>query len=119
MTYRVFDAFVLRALEMATIRTGESTAMKSSMPASASRREFIKTTGKLAAVSALANVAIPAVHAVGSDLIQVALIGCGGRGGGAAANALSVKRGPIKLVAMADVFPDRLQRDLSGLQKKF
>ena len=63
--------------------------------ASASRREFIKTTGKLAAVSALANVTIPAVHAAGSDQIQVALIGCGGRGGGAAANALSVRRGPF------------------------
>jgi hypothetical protein len=45
------------------------------MQASASRREFTKNTGKLAAVSALANVAIPAVHAAGSDLIQVALIG--------------------------------------------
>ena len=93
--------------------------MKSSMPASASRREFIKNTGKLAAVSALANVAIPAVHAAGSDLIQVALIGCGGRGGGAAANALSVKRGPVKLVAMADIFPDRLQKDLTKLQMQF
>ena len=51
--------------------------MKSSIQASASRREFIKNTGKFAAVSALANVAIPAVHAAGSDVIQVALIGCG------------------------------------------
>src|SRR3984957_12271668 len=93
--------------------------MKSSIQASASRREFIKNTGKLAAVSALANVAIPAVHAGGSDLIQVALIGCGGRGGGAAANALSVKRGPVKLVAMADIFPDRLQKDLTKLQMQF
>src|SRR6202453_4144383 len=93
--------------------------MNSSMQASASRREFIKNTGKLAAVSALANVAIPAVHAAGSDVIQVALIGCGGRGGGAAANALSVKRGPVKLVAMADIFPDRLQTDLTKLQMQF
>src|ERR1700761_5231470 len=93
--------------------------MKSSIKVSESRREFIKNTGKLAAVSALANVAIPAVHAAGSDLIQVALIGCGGRGGGAAANALSVKRGPIKLVAMADIFPDRLQKDLTKLQTQF
>src|SRR5579863_9144579 len=93
--------------------------MKSSMPASASRREFIKNTGKLAAVSALANVAIPAVHAAGSDLIQIVLIGCGGRGGGAAANALSVKRGPIKLVAMADLFPERLEHDLKNLQQHF
>ena len=93
--------------------------MKSYLQVSTSRREFIKNTGKLAAVSALANVAIPAVHAAGSDLIQVALIGCGGRGGGAAANALSVKRGPVKLVAMADIFPDRLQKDLTKLQMQF
>src|ERR1700687_4298314 len=93
--------------------------MKSSMQASASRREFIKNTGKLAAVSALANVAIPAVHAAGSDLIQVALIGCGGRGGGAAANALSVKRGPVKLVAMADLYPERLTSDLNRVQQRF
>jgi predicted dehydrogenase len=86
---------------------------------SSSRREFIKTSGKAAAFSALAGVAIPAVHAAGSDLIQVALVGCGGRGGGAAANALSVKRGPVKLVAMADVFPERLANDLTKLQQQF
>src|SRR5579864_8562287 len=93
--------------------------MKSSMQASSSRREFIKNTGKFAAISALANVALPAVHAAGSELIQVVLIGCGGRGGGAAANALSVKRGPIKLVAMADIFPERLEKDLNILHQKF
>jgi predicted dehydrogenase len=87
-----------------------------SLQDSTSRREFIKTS---AVVSALANVALPAVHAAGSDLIQVALVGCGGRGGGAAANALRVKRGPVKLVAMADVFPERLASDLSKLQQQF
>src|SRR5579862_508331 len=92
--------------------------MNSSKNEATTRREFIKTTGKFAAVSALANVAIPAVHAAGSDMIQVALVGCGGRGGGAAANALSVKRGPTKLVAMADVFPERLSTDLHTLQQK-
>ena len=88
-------------------------------PTPTTRRKFMETAGKLAAVSALANVAIPPVHAAGTDLIQVALIGCGGRGGGAAANALSVKRGPIKLVAMADIFPERLNKDLNNLQQKF
>jgi len=73
------------------------------------RREFIKTTGRIAAASALAGVALPYVHAAGSSLVQVALVGCGGRGSGAAVNALSTsKQGPIKLVAMADVFEDRL-----------
>ena len=93
--------------------------MDSPLQGSTTRRDFIIATGKLAAVSALANVAIPAVHAAGSDLIQIALIGCGGRGGGAAANALSVKRGPLKLVAMADIFPERLNKDLANLQQKF
>jgi predicted dehydrogenase len=93
--------------------------MSTLIQGSTSRREFIKTTGKLAAVSALANVAIPRVHAAGSDLMQVALIGCGGRGGGAAANALSVKRGPVSLVAMADLFPERLEKDLKSLQQHF
>ena len=82
-----------------------------------SRREFIKNTGKLAAVSALAGVAIPRVHAAGSDLIQVALIGCGGRGTGAAAQALATKGGPTKLVAMADVFPDRLRGSFQSLRQ--
>ncbi len=85
---------------------------------STSRRDFIKTGGKSAAISALAGMAIPAVHAAGSDLIQVALIGCGGRGGGAAANALAVKRGPVKLVAMADIFPERLATDLNRLRQR-
>ncbi|HEV2210325.1 MAG TPA: gfo/Idh/MocA family oxidoreductase [Verrucomicrobiae bacterium] len=81
------------------------------------RREFIKTTGRLAAASALAGVTLPHVHAAGSELIQVALIGCGGRGTGAAANALNVKRGPTKLVAMADVFRDRLDSSYSTLTR--
>jgi len=81
------------------------------------RREFLKTTGKLAAASALAGLAVPQVHAAGGDLIQVALIGCGGRGTGAAQNALSTKSGPIKLVALADVFDARLKRSASSLQR--
>ncbi|MGH9406886.1 MAG: gfo/Idh/MocA family oxidoreductase [Terriglobia bacterium] len=93
--------------------------MSNSTEGSTSRREFIKTAGKVAAASALAGVSIPAVHAAGSDLIQVVLIGCGGRGGGAAANALAVRRGPTKLVAMADIFPERLQHDLGSLQQHF
>jgi len=73
-----------------------------------SRREFIKTTGRAAAASALAQIAVPYVHAAGNDTLQAALIGCGGRGGGAAQNAMLVKHGPLKLVAMADVFTHRL-----------
>ena len=53
-------------------------------------------------MSALAGIALPHVHAAENNTIQVALVGCGGRGTGAAINALSVKNGPTKLVAMAD-----------------
>ncbi len=85
-----------------------------------SRREFLKTTGRIAAVSALAGVAIPHVHAQGKDEIQVALVGCGGRGTGAAANALSTsKSGPVKLVAMADVFDNKLKQSYDSLNRNF
>jgi len=87
----------------------------SSLP---TRRDFIKTTGRIAAVSALAGVTLPNVHAAGGDTIQVALIGCGGRGTGAAANALSTSRGPVKLVAMVDVFADRLKDSYSALKRQ-
>src|SRR3974390_924351 len=81
-----------------------------------SRRELLQNTGRLAAASALASVAIPSVHAAGTDLIQVALVGCGGRGTGAAANALSTsKSGAIKLVAMGEVFEDKLWRSYNNL----
>ncbi len=83
-------------------------AMTPMPPRLLSRRDFIEHSGRLAAVSALAGVALPHVHAAGSDLIRVALIGCGGRGTGAATQALSTTSGPIQLVAMADVFANRL-----------
>ncbi|MDB6111554.1 MAG: putative dehydrogenase [Pedosphaera sp.] len=79
------------------------------------RREFLKNTGRIAAVSALAGVILPHVHAAENNTIQVALIGCGGRGSGAADNALSVQNGPIKLVAMADVFEDRMKTSHESL----
>lgn len=84
-----------------------------------SRREFLKNTSRIVAASALAGTAIPYVHAAGSDLIQLVLIGCGGRGSGAAAQALSTKTGPTKLVAMADVFETKLSRSHENLSRKF
>jgi predicted dehydrogenase len=80
------------------------------------RRDFLKSTGRIAAASALAGMSVPLVHAAEANTIQMALIGCGGRGAGAAVNALSVGNGPIKLVAMADVFPERLESSYSSLR---
>jgi predicted dehydrogenase len=82
-----------------------------------SRRDFLKNSGKIAAASAIAAGIVPKLYAGGSDTIRIALIGCGGRGTGAASNALSVKNGPIRLVAMADVFERKLDRSYQNLQK--
>jgi predicted dehydrogenase len=84
-----------------------------------SRRQFLQTTGGMAAASVLPSFAFPSVHVQGSDVVQVALVGCGGRGGGAVANALMTKSGPVKLVAMADVFEDRLKSCHGNLTKDF
>jgi predicted dehydrogenase len=101
----------------------------------APRREFLKNTARLAAASALAGVAIPHVHAGEDNTIRLALIGCGGRGSGAVANAMSAgglvmdnsfgpkgeenaaSGGPVKLIAMADLFPDRLNNAHHSLSK--
>src|SRR4029453_17903002 len=90
----------------------------SDSPMSTSRRSFLKATGTVAAASALAGIKIPAVHAAGSDGLRVALVGCGGRGTGAADNALAVTGGSINLVAMADVFENRLKGSFNSLKSK-
>jgi len=82
-----------------------------------SRREFLKDTGLIAAASALAAGIAPRMYAGQNNTIKVALIGCGGRGTGAADNALSVNQGPIKLVAMGDVFENRLKSSYENLKK--
>jgi predicted dehydrogenase len=84
-----------------------------------SRREFLKDSSRVAAATTLVGLTVPHVHAAQDDTIQVALIGCGGRGTGAAVNALSVKEGQTKVVAMADVFENRLASSLGNLQKQF
>ncbi len=83
----------------------------------ASRRDFIKTSAVLAGGAALGTLALErSVHAAGSDVIRIGLIGCGGRGTGAALNAMNA--GPdIRLVAMADVFEERLKDSLKQLKE--
>ncbi len=74
----------------------------------ASRRRFLRKTSEVAAATALAQVTVPHVHAADDDRIRLALIGCGGRGTGAAANAFEATGGPVSLYAMADLFSNRL-----------
>lgn len=88
----------------------------------ASRRSFLKTTGVAAAATTVLSKVAPVsagLYASEENTIQIALIGCGGRGAGAATNALSVQNGPIKLVAMADVFPKNLEYKYNDLAKSF
>jgi predicted dehydrogenase len=81
-----------------------------------SRRSVLKTSAGLATASVLAG--LPSVHAGENNTIDVALIGCGGRGTGAAINALSTKSGPIRLTAMADAFADRLSGSYKDLKNR-
>ena len=71
------------------------------------RRDFLKTSGRaLAGAALVAPLATPRPgYAAEDSTVQIALVGCGGRGTGAALQALSTKQN-VKLVAMADVFAD-------------
>lgn len=82
----------------------------------ASRRYFMKTTATLAggALSIGTLASPPAVHAAGDDVLKVGLIGCGGRGSGAAKQALLADKN-VKLTAMGDAFEDRLALSLKTL----
>ena len=92
------------------------TPQRRSFPrATTTRRDFLRTT---AGAVAAATLAVPAVHAAEDNTIKIALVGCGGRGSGATANALSTK-GPVKLWAMADAFQPRLQASLKALGGQF
>ncbi|MCX5645506.1 MAG: gfo/Idh/MocA family oxidoreductase, partial [Phycisphaerae bacterium] len=83
-----------------------------------SRRSFLKQSSGILAGAALASAINVRAHAGENNTIKIALVGCGGRGTGAAENALSTQ-GPTQLVAMADAFDDRLQASLRNLAGKF
>lgn len=79
-----------------------------------SRRDFLKTSA--VAASAIGLASVPFVHADGDDTIRVGLIGCGGRGTGAANQALHADP-HVRLVAMGDAFQDRLNGSLESLRR--
>ena len=82
-----------------------------------SRRKFLKQSGAVAATLALASTA-PRVHAAEENTIKVALVGCGGRGGGAVRQALSTE-GPTKLVALSDAFESKVTGLLPLIKERF
>jgi predicted dehydrogenase len=85
-----------------------------------SRRSFLKTsTTAVAGASVLGSLGVTnPVHAAGDDVIKIALIGCGGRGTGAADQQLSADKN-VKLIAVADAFDYRATGTVERLKKKY
>ena len=82
------------------------------------RREFLKTSALIAGGTMLSGLSFGGAYAAGDDTIKIALIGCGGRGTGAAFQALDTKYN-VKLVAMADAFSDRVENSYKPLLGKY
>jgi len=84
-----------------------------------SRRQFLARSTKVVAGSVLTGVAMSRVYGGEDNTIRLALVGCGGRGTGAVSNALSSPTGPTRLIAMADVFEERITRSYKSLSGRF
>lgn len=83
------------------------------------RRDFVKNSAGLAVgAGLLGTFAAPAgAYAAGDDTIKIGLVGCGGRGSGAADQALSTA-GNVQLVAVADAFEDQLEGSLKNIKRR-
>ena len=89
--------------------------MSSPSPSPSSRRDFLKTSAAVGGVLA-SELSFPNVSrgAGPSDKLRIGLVGCGGRGTGAASQALKADSN-VQLVAMGDAFPDAVERSLKNL----
>jgi predicted dehydrogenase len=85
-------------------------------PNQSNRRDFLKTSATVGGALAAGLTIERSAYAAGNDLIKVGLVGCGGRGTGAATQALNADKN-VKLVALADAFEDRLQSSLAALKR--
>src|SRR5512139_2198106 len=83
---------------------------------SVTRRDFVRTAA--AASIAATFPASFSVFAQGSDTLKVGVIGCGGRGTGAAIDCLKADPG-VEIVALGDLVPDRVESALARLKKEF
>lgn len=95
----------------------DQTNIASSNDTPKTRRGFFRTAG--ASAGALAGLAsLPAVHAQGKSQIRVGLVGCGGRGTGAAVNAMTADPA-VRITAMADLFDQSIASCRKSLEPKF
>lgn len=83
-----------------------------------SRRDFIKSSSIIAGTTVAATMPVSDLFAAGSDSIRVAVIGCGGRGTGAAVDALESGQN-VKIVALADAFEDNVHTAFNTLMKRY
>ena len=83
-----------------------------------SRRAFLESTAALGAVAGAGLSLAASAHAAGSGVIKVGMIGCGGRCSGAAANAMNAGK-DVRVVAMADVFAERVDTARKLLKKQY
>lgn len=83
------------------------------------RRDFLKTGATVGASAALLSnfAANSKVYAAGNDVLRVGLVGCGGRGTGAANQALNADP-QAHLVAMGDAFPEKIDRSIESLKNQ-
>jgi len=85
---------------------------------SASRRQFLQTSAVVGAGLLLSERITRSVYAAGTDeTLRVGLVGCGGRGRGAAVQALTADP-KARLVALADAFPDYVEQTVELLKKE-
>lgn len=82
-----------------------------------SRRTFLAATGAVAAAAAVPASAGVTPHTFGSDVIRIAVVGCGGRGVSAAMQLLNAE-GPVKVVALADAFEYRVKDSMAKLTNR-
>ncbi len=86
-------------------------------PSAATRRDFLKTSA--AGAAALGGLSIArGAHAAGDQVIKIGMVGCGGRCSGAAAQSMNAGK-DVKLVAMYDVFEDRVQAARKTLKDRY
>ena len=90
----------------------------SNLPGQSSRRDILRASAIVAGTALATSFIAKSAYAATGDTIKVGLIGCGGRGTGAANQALSTE-GPVQLVAVADAFKDRADSAVKGLKKKY
>ncbi|MDA8744122.1 Gfo/Idh/MocA family oxidoreductase [Rubripirellula amarantea] len=87
---------------------------RSSIKSTPTRRDFVTAAGAVAGVLATG---LPKVHAASDNVIRVGLIGCGGRGSGAAVNAMAADPS-VRIVALADLFPEAVESCRKSMESR-